>query len=154
MFLAFAIFLSMLSESLPTNSLTLPIFSLYLILINVLSTMYVILTVVVLNVYHKFDSPIPSFLRSFHILCRCSQGSACNSKFKQKSGQVNTDSLSKQDTGTGLFLTKDNMNAQSVDPVVTSMDVSRTLDITFACMFSLLLVISTLIFGIVLGVGS
>ena len=155
MFLAFAIFLTMLSDSLPKNSLTLPIFSMYCMLINVLSTLYVILTVVVLNMYHKpTEAPIPQFLSSFHILCRRSRCRACNCKVEHKDGEVNTESLSKQDAGTSIFLTKDTVNEQSVDTVITWADVSRTLDVTFAWMFSILLVVSTIILVAILGIGS
>ena len=155
MFLAFAIFLSMLSDSLPKNSLTLPILSMYLIIINTLSTLYVILTVVVLNIYHKpSEAPVPSLLRSFHILCRRSRCRECNCKIEHKDGEGNTDFSSRQGTGTGFFLTKDSMGEQSVEPVVTWTNVARTLDITFAWMFSILLVVSTLIFVIILGMGS
>ena len=155
MFLAFAIFLTMLSDSLPRNSLTLPIFSMYCILINVLSTLYVILTVFVLKVYHKpTEEPVPQFIHTFYMLCRRFRGPICSRKVEQEDDDVHTISLSKQDAGTNQFLSKDKINEHVEHTVVTWLDVSRTLDVTFAWLFSILLMVATVIFGFFLGFGS
>ena len=155
MFLAFAIFLAMLSDSLPRNSLTLPIFSMYCILINILSTLYVILTIVVLKVYHKpTEEPVPPFIRSFYLLCRCLRGPKCSRKVEYEGDEVNKKSPSKMDARKDRAFSKNVINDEILEPVITWPDISRTFDLIFAWLFSILLIVATMIFGFFLGFGS
>ena len=155
MFLAFAIFLTVLSDSLPNNSLTLPIFSVYLIIVNIFSTLYVVLTVFVLKVYHKpTNAPVPAFLQRFHKLCSRSWVPVHSIKVAPKDDEVTADSVWKKEAGKENILTDNKINNQDLDQIITWIDVSRALDRAFAWIFSLLLVLTTCIFVVVLTVWS
>ena len=149
LFLAFAIFLTMLSETLPKNSLTLPIFSMYLISINILSTAYVIMTVAVLNIYHRpTDTRVPNFMRTLltHSFCRKHPG---NSKVNHQGDENTLEVLSKTDKALDREGMENGVNTKPSNENFTWMDVSRALDRVFVWIVLILLVILSVTFGLI-----
>ena len=146
LFLAFAIFLTMLSESLPKNSLTLPIFSVYLIFINVMSTLYVILTVVVLKIYHfPNEKPVPALLQSFVARYLC-----CLCKVDHHDDGDNTDCALKVEQNACQDESKSTVKASGSSRRVTWVDVSKALDKVFMWIFSVIIALSLITFGTII----
>ena len=148
LFLAFAIFLTMLSESLPKNSVTLPIFSIYLISINILSTLYVIMTVAVLNIYHQpSDVRVPSFLQLLTTYSFCRQQPR-GSKVNHLDDDRVKEALATSEKATDGHIADNKMEAKRSDTKqVTWIDVARVLDKMFAWIVFVVLAIITITFG-------
>lgn len=153
LFLAFAIFLTMLSESLPKNSLTLPIFSVYLVFINVLSTLYVVLTVAVLKIYHfPTDKPVPALLQSC-LARNLYHRQVCHRKVDFLGDDSGTESVSNMNEPAREYETNEKLKTPGSSCQVTWQDISKGLDKVFLCIFSIMTVASSIIFAAVIFLG-
>lgn len=62
-FLAFSVFMVIVSDLMPTKSKNIPIFAIYLICSLGYSTLYIVLSIIVLNMYHQDPGkPVPRWL--------------------------------------------------------------------------------------------
>ena len=155
LFLAFAIFLTMLSESLPKNSLTLPIFSVYLITVNVLSTLYVILTVVVLKIYHlPSERPVPALLQWCIARNLCSLRQACHRKVGHLDDDSGIESVSKVNEHAREYENNEKLKTPDSSCQVTWQDVSKWLDKVFLWIFLVMTVVSSIVFAALIFLGS
>ena len=73
-FLAFAVFMTIVSSTLPTNSETLSIFSVYIIILTVQSTLITMTALFILRL-RQFESPVPYTVSRLAdiMLCQCSK---------------------------------------------------------------------------------
>ena len=161
-FLAFAVFLTIISSALPNNSESLSIFSVYIIILTVQSTLISMLALIVLRL-RQFESPVPWFVARFVdiMFCQCCKRERSKIKpvFEQNAengvlvngdfhNQRNNDDQIKR-VKTELF----NVNAKEGNYEVTEKDntdvcdwkrVANALDIFFFCFFALVTLVSSL----------
>ena len=103
-FLAFSVFMVIVSDSMPTTSKNIPVLSLYLICSMSYCTLYIVLSIVVINMYHQ-DSirPIPQwlgkclFLKSYSLEAHPQQGAEVLEKRKITNNELRPPILANTD---------------------------------------------------------
>lgn len=153
-YLAFAVFFTIVSAALPINSQTTSYLSVYLITLLVLGTCIVMVTAVQVRLHHRPNHiPVPPFIQQFTKLCRRMQiCTECPSKSVRISPQASPDG----DTSTTIILSPthgtvpktghDSDSGGDEDDVITWTDFSAALDIFFFYIFSILTLTLVIVF--------
>ncbi|XP_045203704.2 acetylcholine receptor subunit beta-type unc-29-like [Mercenaria mercenaria] len=120
-FLAFAVFLSIISATFPENSEAIALFSIYLIVLTLQSTVITLIALVLARCasFDADDTPVPRWLRCLltAVSCQC----CCRRRTRKNQESV-------------------------ISPYNTWKNVVNKLDIVFFVFFTLVLVVSTLVF--------
>ena len=124
-FLSFAVFLTIISTELPQNSEILSSFSAYLFIMTLVSTIIVVVTIFQLNVFKRSDGR--QITRGWYTLSRCVHKIQCTWCC----------------TGTGQVATSKKQQKKAEE--VTWKSLVNCLDFTFFYIFSIFLVLFTLI---------
>ena len=175
--LAIAVFMTIISDTLPKKSEPLPLISYFLMIDLIVSALTSLFTILNLRIYHKNDGkPVPRWLSSMYRLLSCSwrrDMETDDDTFNRKSGKdisdtrtVNNDTkFKKRNTIYEMDLTprkaykhspvqRFNSNAASTrnEANVEWKDISKMFDYILLVFFSLVTVISFIIFLIVTNV--
>ncbi|KAL4234573.1 Neurotransmitter-gated ion-channel transmembrane region [Mactra antiquata] len=141
-FLAFAVFLSILSSTLPENSDSIAAFSLYLIILTLMSTTITLIALVLIRLasYDNDNKPVPKALITFLDICM----------FKKCRKETTiVEPIKSDEEHAGKEMTDDGRSVKS-DTEMTWRYVVNTFDFLFFILYSTILILSTVIFfGIV-----
>ena len=158
LFLALAVFLTIVSETLPANSETVAIFSVYVIIQTVQSTVITLVALVTIRwSNNEDDEPIPrcmlTLARFINCLC-CRRRGRQTKVFNQDTAQNKKQSVSfikrLSVTEKSLYRKRDSPD-ETVDrkpisqPKQTWKETVRDLDILFFCLFGLIFSVSTIV---------
>jgi len=139
-FLAFAVFMTIISETLPENSDSTSIFSVYVVLLTVQSTVITSLSLVMVRMCQfGDDTKIPKF---FVFLARLAKGRQCRRKRKVQDCpkvKVNSNDVQKID----LKSTDDDSELEEEDPPMSWIEVMNALDLVLFVFFMLSIIITT-----------
>lgn len=136
-FLAFAVFLTVVSSTLPANSESLSILSVYIIILTVQST---VITITILLIrLRQFESPVPNIVNRFVDILRCQ----CN---RREHGKVSpeTDISPK----TNFHASKPDLKTteQSIEDHQNDWKrVAYALDRLFFCLYTLITFVSSIV---------
>ncbi|XP_053399141.1 acetylcholine receptor subunit beta-like 1 [Mercenaria mercenaria] len=155
-FLAFAVFLSIISATFPENSEVIALFSIYLIVQTLQSTVITLIALVLARCasFDADDTPVPHWLQGILTVMSCQCG--CRRRIR-KNQVVDLESDSKgiskmkEIAKTRFAFSKEkedvpNEQGSLVSPFNTWKNVVNRLDILFFVFFTLVLVVSTLVF--------
>ena len=149
-FLAFAVFLTIISSALPRNSESLSIFSVYIIILTVQSTLITMAALTVIRI-RQFETPVPK------IIARVTSFLHCKCCRKERNSVVPEDQCSSNAIVPPMegFVTKkvhsdnlDNSNNGDEDPAEDMCDwkmVANGLDRLLFCFFTFVTVTSSLV---------
>ena len=166
--LAYAVYLSLISDNIPQTSKSVSILSIYLSIILVLSALSVVLTISMLDVYFKpEEDTVPNWLQSFthSFLVRVTCWNAtCSSQGKvvPNSNDViavsnasrvlrDTSELDNVDSGKKIGMNNANRSHQELKRTYNWKEIALMLDKSFMYIFILLVVIITVVSLAVLG---
>ncbi|XP_060600265.1 neuronal acetylcholine receptor subunit alpha-7-like [Ruditapes philippinarum] len=155
-FLAFAVFLSIISATFPENSEVVALFSVYLIIQTLQSTV-ITLIALALTRYASFDglgTPVPHQLKAFLNVITCK---TCCAKYIRKNQvtdiEINAEKVTKKSNGkldNKHFILKTNeQNSDHQSRFNTWKEVVNKLDVIFFVFFTCVLIISTLLFFVI-----
>ena len=137
-FLAFAVFLTVVSSTLPTNSESLSILSVYIIILTVQSTVITITTLLIIRL-RQFESPVPIVVNRFVDILRCQCKRRQHDKVAPETDippETNFHS-SKPDLNTTEKSIEDHQNDWK--------GVAYALDLLFFCIYSLITFASSVV---------
>ena len=166
--LAYAVYLTLISDSIPQTSNSVSVLSIYLSIILVLSALSVVLTIFMLDVYFKSEEDtvpdlLQSFTHSFLVRVTCwnatcsSQGKvvpnpndviAVSNAFK---ALRDTSELDNVDSGKKIERNNANRSHQELKRTYNWKEIALMLDKCFMYIFILLVMIITVVFLAVLG---
>lgn len=144
-FLAFAVFLTIISSALPRNSESLSIFSVYIIILTVQSTLITITALIILRI-RQFETAVPTTVHRLVklIYCRCCKRRSCSVTPQESFAQSSMQTLStengfsaKQVTSEKLENLDSSIREKSSQETCDWKAVANTLDIFFFCLFAI-----------------
>ena len=145
-FLSFSLFLTIISSTLPKNSDTTSVFSVYLVIQTVQSTLITIITMTLIRISHiQPETRVPKFLSC---LVRCLKCQACSIKRTKVSSAEDKAEVKEVENG---FLSRngttatDALASTSETMVIDWKGVVNALDMCFLVFFSLFTVIATVV---------
>ncbi|XP_060600282.1 acetylcholine receptor subunit delta-like [Ruditapes philippinarum] len=155
-FLAFAVFLSIISATFPENSEVVALFSVYLIIQTLQSTV-ITLIALALTRYASFDglgTPVPHQLKVFLNVITCK---TCCAKYIRKNQvtdiEINAEKATKKSNGKldnkHFILKKNEQNSDHQSRFNTWKEVVNKLDVIFFVFFTCVLIIPTLLFFVI-----
>ncbi|XP_062566319.1 neuronal acetylcholine receptor subunit alpha-7-like [Saccostrea cucullata] len=144
--LAYAVYLTMISDSIPSTSFTPCYLSIYLVFILAISSISVLCTILVLNFNFGTDAdPIPNITRIIvvSIIARmiCWRQKSCRPRRKVANSTVE---LIQDFQSTESAEQKDDLSSETDD--VTWQDLSTIMDRAFFILFSVLIALATVMF--------
>ena len=162
--LAYAVYLTLISDDIPRTSTSVSILSLYLMIILALSALSVILTIFVLDVYFKSDDKtVPDWLQSLthgflvRVTCwndTCLSQSKVAPKCDKATDESNAFDILREasevdhsEKNKGDFESGNNGNKRQMEPMgkYKWKEIAQMLDKCFLCAYILLFVIATIV---------
>ena len=162
--LAYAVYLTLISDDIPRTSTSVSILSLYLMIILALSALSVILTIFVLDVYFKSDdATVPDWLQSLthgflvRVTCwndTCLSQSKVAPKCDKATDESNAFDILREasevdhsEKNKGDFESGNNGNKRQMEPMgkYKWKEIAQMLDKCFLCAYILLFVIATIV---------
>lgn len=148
--LAYAVYLSVISENIPSTSVSVCYMSIYLAAVLGVGTISVLFVIIVINVFHTpVEKPIPKWTRRFISLLMkifCWKGTSCHLK-SNKTETVEKTPVT-EFTKTPVMTSIDEVEAEDVEEEteMTWKLVAAVLDYLFFLIFMFVVLLSTVIF--------
>lgn len=151
-FLSFAVFLSIVSQTLPENSDKVAMFSIYLVILTLESTLITLICLVLIRIasFDQSQIPVPETLQSllnllsFRKICRNNKVRSEGNEDRE-SREINEENEENDENNV-----EDNTNNVEAKPIFKWKDVTNAVDKICFVLFSFIQLLATLVFFIVI----
>ncbi|MEW8542114.1 MAG: hypothetical protein AB2693_01150 [Candidatus Thiodiazotropha sp.] len=145
-FLSFAVFLTIVSNSLPENSDSISIFSIYLIIQTIQSTMITLLAMILIRMSH-FSSQVPRIFVRLVATVKCKPCSGKSTKVESIGSNEPTNKEKMDESLETVYIQSipEKENSPADEDICDWNEVVNALDVVFVCFFFLVTVISIVV---------